>query len=78
MALRDRVTVTTKSGQTIEVVATKVGATVGYSTNRDWVEIFAEGNDAHHTRLKEAKVAASEVVAIVRDVQPKPPAKKKG
>lgn len=67
MARGDRVTITTKTGQTLEVVATTVGSSIDLNVQRDWVTATAERSDKERSEIKKIQVASPEVVAITKD-----------
>lgn len=69
MAIRDRVTITTKLGEKIVVQATKAGGSVEYERGREWTTMREVGQNSR-TVFHQAEVQTSEIVSIVKDTEP--------
>lgn len=67
MAKHDRITVTTTTGQTVQLIARGSGATVEFTVDRVFVVIAERRADKNQTIVREARVAIGAVVTIVTD-----------
>ena len=76
MAIRDRLTVTLKSGQVFSLQVTRQGGSLRTNIPRDFgraseiLEVFEEDSSTPPRQLRTLRVTATEIASILQDVAP--------